>query len=187
MFLEIIDIAISPVGNSVYCTNKQGQLFACGANDFGQLALGDDNNRNKLTQVKLLDGKKVDRVFPGAKHIHVLFTDGTLFACGRNLYGQLALGNDINRNTLTKVNLPDRKKVDRVFPGGYHIHVLFTDGTLFACGRNEFGQLALGDNNRRDTLCQLPNCSFVFVDKGIKLGRKMLKNERQDVNVVCVW
>jgi len=46
-------------------------VFSFGTNSFGQLCLGDSNNRNKPEQIKLLKGKQIIQVSTGS--IHTLF------------------------------------------------------------------------------------------------------------------
>lgn len=69
-------------------------------------------------------------------------SDGTLWAWGRNDFGQLGLGDNNNRTTPTPVgNDNDWYKVS----GGYdHTIAIKFDGTLWTCGRNDYGQLGIG-------------------------------------------
>ena len=74
----------------------------------------------------------------------ILKTDGTLWACGRNYYGQLGDG------TKTSISTPKQvmNGVAAVSAGFNHTMILKTDGTLWACGYNEYGQL--GDRTNVD-------------------------------------
>ena len=76
----------------------------------------------------------------------------TMFACGDNSEGELGLGDEENRNTFTAVPaLPDGRVAKQVIAGGNHTMILAEDGTVFACGYNNDGQLGLGDNEDRNT------------------------------------
>ena len=103
---------------------EDGALFACGWNcDYGQLGLGDNDDRAVFTAVPaLLDGKvAIEQVIAGNSHAVIMADDGTLFACGGNLDGQLGLGDTTNRNAFTAVPaLPDGKVAKQVITGGYH-------------------------------------------------------------------
>ncbi|WP_418657946.1 RCC1 domain-containing protein, partial [Clostridioides difficile] len=66
--------------------------------------------------------------------------------------GQLGLGDNTNRNTFTKVNIDNVKKV---ICGSYHTLVLKNNGELYATGRNKEGQLGLGDIVNRDTFTKV--------------------------------
>jgi alpha-tubulin suppressor-like RCC1 family protein len=53
---------------------------------------------------KIADGIKT--ICAGNSHTFVLKTDNSLWACGRNDYGQLGDGSTTNRNSLVSVFLP---------------------------------------------------------------------------------
>merc|ERR1711965_444800 len=89
----------------------------------------------------------------------ILAEDGTAFACGENDCGQLGLGDTTQRNTFTAVPaLPDGKVAKQVIAGECHTMILAEDGTMFACGNNDCGQLGLGagDDDERDTFTAVP-------------------------------
>jgi len=83
-----------------------------------------------------------------------------MFVCGYNDHGQLGLGDTgdtTDRNTFTAVPaLPDGKVAERAISGGYHTMILAEDGTVFACGWNNKGQLGLGDTTDRNTFTAVP-------------------------------
>jgi hypothetical protein len=82
-------------------------------------------------------------------------TDGTLWAWGNNTYGQLGMGDAVNRSVPTRVGAGSNWK--KVACGAYHtVAIAFdgaitatTGGALWAWGRNDFGQLGLGDTVSR--------------------------------------
>ena len=145
---------------SVYCgyyytliLENDGTLWGCGANGYGQLGLGDTNNRNIFTQVTT-DVNDIKQVYCGGYHTLMLKNDGTLWGCGNNEYGQLGLEDSNNRNTFTQItnNVDDIKSV---YCGGYHTLILKNDNTLWGCGANGSGQLGLGDKTNRTTFTQI--------------------------------
>jgi alpha-tubulin suppressor-like RCC1 family protein len=71
-------------------------------------------------------------------------SDGTLWDCGNNNYGQLGDGTIANRNTLTQVGTDANWKT--ISAGSIHAVALKTDGTLWAWGQNGGGQLGDGTN-----------------------------------------
>ncbi|MEC8263814.1 MAG: chromosome condensation regulator, partial [Pseudomonadota bacterium] len=137
---------------------EDGTVFACGSNESGQLGLGDVEDRDTFTAVPPLpDGKVAKQVVAGIDHTMILAEDGTVFACGSNIYGQLGLGNNDDRHTFTAVPpLPDGKVAKQVVAGSGHTMILAEDGTVFACGYNRNGQLGLGNNDDRDTFTAVP-------------------------------
>ena len=80
-----------------------------------------------------------------------------MFVCGWNFNGLLGLGDNTNRNTFTAVPaLPDGKVAKQVIAGSAHTMILAEDGTVFACGFNDHGQLGLGDATNRNTFTAVP-------------------------------
>jgi alpha-tubulin suppressor-like RCC1 family protein len=70
---------------------------------------------------------------------------GELYTVGLNLRGQLGLGMTSTITTPTLVReLADKRVVD-VACSYFHTVVATPAGELFACGRNDFGQLGTGD------------------------------------------
>ena len=145
---------------SVYCgenhtliLKNDGTLWGCGYNKYGQLGLGDTNNRNTFTQITT-NTDNIKSVYCGWSYTIILENDGTLWGCGRNDYGQLGLGDNTNRTTFTQVttNTDDIKKI---YCGGSHAFILKNDDTLWGCGNNQYGQLGLGDTTNKTTFTQI--------------------------------
>jgi alpha-tubulin suppressor-like RCC1 family protein len=81
-----------------------GSVYTWGFNYCGQLGLGDHGggtNRNVPTEVPGLN--EVVAVAAGFAHSVALSRDGTAMACGDNDYGQLGLGDTVQRDTFTVV------------------------------------------------------------------------------------
>ncbi len=79
-------------------------------------------------------------VAAGRHHSLALRADGAVFAWGRNNHGQLGVGSDdATINTLQHIEQLD--KVIDIAAGEYHSLAVLQDGTVWAWGSNEFGQL----------------------------------------------
>ena len=74
-------------------------------------------------------------------HHTLILTDNGLYGMGHNHYGQLGLGDNIERIGFNRINI---NNVILFKCGGVHSFVLTKEG-LFSCGSNEDGQLGLGD------------------------------------------
>jgi len=120
-----------------------GSLWAWGANDYGQLGLGDTNGRNTPTRVG--EDNNWSESWTDGSHTLAVKTDGSIWAWGRNDYGQLGLGDTGQRNTPTRVG--EANDWDSVFAGAYHSLAIKKDKSLWAWGRNEHGQLGLGSSD----------------------------------------
>jgi alpha-tubulin suppressor-like RCC1 family protein len=90
--------------NSSYYIDENGDLFGTGRNDYGQLGLGDNNNREFFTLIR----NNVLLVEPGYNHTFIIYDDGNgkvLAGSGENLSGQLGLGDHTHRNVFTDVQI----------------------------------------------------------------------------------
>ncbi|AEC02601.1 fimbrillin family protein [Parasphaerochaeta coccoides] len=152
--------AVSAGYNHTLILKKDGTLWATGYNYYGQLGDGTSGTvNNKSTPVQVwasTDGlvkmTDVAAVSAGYAHTLILKKDGTLWATGYNLHGQLGLGNS---GAGTNRNIPERVKaspddfmtdVADVFAGYYHTMIVKKDVTLWVTGDNEYGQLGLGNS-----------------------------------------
>ncbi len=77
----------------------------------------------------------------GGFHALAIHADGSLWATGRNLYGQLGDGTTTNRAGWVQVGTATNWV--QVGAGFQHSLALRTDGTLYAWGANNLGQLGL--------------------------------------------
>ncbi|XP_068340725.1 ultraviolet-B receptor UVR8-like isoform X2 [Pyrus communis] len=89
------------------CVSVDGHVYAFGGNQFGQLGTGADEGE---TLPKILDspglGSKHTKVAScGARHSVILTEDGQLFSWGWNKYGQLGLGDSVDRNIPSQVSI----------------------------------------------------------------------------------
>ncbi len=73
----------------VYLT-EQGRCFACGLNHAGQLGIGDNESKNRPTEINLAHlnlapGDKIKWVFVGQEHTVYFTEQGRYFDCGRGI------------------------------------------------------------------------------------------------------
>lgn len=98
-------------------------------------------------------------------HSFVTDIDGFAWCCGNNSYGQLGLGDFINRATFTKI--PDFKFVT-IATGHAHTAAIDTEGCLWVCGSNFRGELGLGDTENRNVFTKIEGTMFRDVTCGTR-------------------
>ena len=134
--------------------SADGTVYAWGRNEYGQLGNGVTATNSPIpvavkTAGTPMNGKTIMQVAAGATHSLALATDGTIYAWGKNEYGQL--GNDSTINSPVPVAVKttgtpmDGKKIIQIHAGYEHSLALASDGTVYAWGRNNFGQLGKND------------------------------------------
>jgi alpha-tubulin suppressor-like RCC1 family protein len=102
--------------------------------------------QNKTLVVSVFTG-------PVASHTICLDQNRTAYAWGRNEDGQLGLGDTTNRYNPTKItSITSRVKSGSCGPN--HTLLYTTLGELYAAGRNDSGQLGIGNTSSKNT-CQL--------------------------------
>lgn len=144
---------------SVLASERPGafkRVWAWGRGTAGQL--GDNTATSHATPVRVLGpggtGVLADIVAIAAGHYHSLGlkADGTVWAWGQNTYGQLGDNTTTQRNAPVQVLGPGGTgflaDIVAIAAGDYYSLALKNDGTVWAWGRNNLGQL--GDNTTTD-------------------------------------
>ncbi|WP_052295815.1 fimbrillin family protein [Parasphaerochaeta coccoides] len=160
--------SVSAGGDHTMILKTDGTLWATGRNNYGQQGVG--NTTNRSTPVQVWDSTNgsvkmtgVKAVSAGGDHTMILKKDGTLWATGQNTYGQLGDGTTYRRTTPVRVKASTTPNdfmtdVAAVSAGREHTMILKKDGTLWATGRNNYGQLGdgtSGDSNNKSTPVQV--------------------------------
>ncbi|MBI4370124.1 MAG: hypothetical protein HY547_07840, partial [Elusimicrobia bacterium] len=136
-----------------------------GRASLGQLGLGDIVFRgddasemgDSLPAVSLGTGRTAKAISGGSYFTCALLDDNTVKCWGHNAYGQLGLGDIANRgdgasemgDSLPAVSLGAGRTAKDLSAGGNHACVLLDNNAIKCWGRNEYGQLGLGDTSSR--------------------------------------
>jgi alpha-tubulin suppressor-like RCC1 family protein len=118
-------------------------LWAWGANQYGQLGTG--NQKDILQPIKIGDGY-ID-IQTGGAHSVALKTNGILMSWGVNNYGQLGTGNNTSTSLPIAVENRYQKLVTTGGPGVDTLFAVAPTGLAWVSGRNDSGQLALGNTS----------------------------------------
>ena len=122
-----------------------GTVWTWGGNYEGQIGDGTTTSSPTPEQIPGISGVVV-AVAAGYYHSVALTSDGTLWAWGRNIFGQLGDGTTTQR--LAPVQVVGISGVTAVAAGENSTYALKSDGTVWAWGRNYEGQL--GDGTKTD-------------------------------------
>lgn len=142
---------------------NDGSVWTWGQNLYGQLGDGTTTDRYTPVQVSGLTLALPAIVATGAFHCTAVKSDGTVWAWGRNSYGNL--GNNTLTNSSIPVQMLDISDVVEMSNGTNFSIMVKSDGTFWGCGRNASGQLGDGTFTQHNILVQsnlvCPISSFI--------------------------
>lgn len=142
--VELSDVmAVAAGGAHSLALKSDGSVYAWGDNFYGQL--GDGTRISSFSPIKVSKLTHIVAVAAGGEHSLAVKANGKVYAWGGNESGQLGDKTTIYKTTPVKVSeLPH--SVISVAAGWRHSLALLSDGTMWAWGRNRFGQLGNGMN-----------------------------------------
>jgi alpha-tubulin suppressor-like RCC1 family protein len=151
-------VAIAAGGWHTVALKSNGTVYAWGLNDFGRL--GNGTTTNSSIPVQVLDPQPDDppeepsvltdvvSIGAGEHHTVALKSNGTVYAWGDNRSGQLGDGTTEEKHyPVHSTNLG--LAWNGIAAGAYHSLALKSDGTLWAWGFNNDGQLGNGTTTDR--------------------------------------
>ncbi len=132
-----------------------GEVWSWGDNTYGQLGRVTTGTSDSTPALVSTINNAVSLSL-GEYHALALSQDGSVRAVGRDDFGQLGDGSADSSSTNSSINLvtpslPSGARVVAVAAGRYHSLALLSDGTVYAWGRNNAGQLGDSTNIDRDT------------------------------------
>jgi alpha-tubulin suppressor-like RCC1 family protein len=156
--------------HSLFLTSE-GRVYSCGSSKNGELGLGTsgpgqdkskpilirkyydlNNHYHNYTDIK------ITKISAGYDYSLFLTSNGRVYSCGSNYWGQLGLDstdlqkntpiliesyNDSNLQQITYTNI----KITKISAGGYHSLFLTSEGRVYSCGSNYWGQLGLNSTD----------------------------------------
>lgn len=150
-------VSLAFAQNASIALDEHGRVWGWGDNANGQLCLGitgddgdgdgaddfDDEERHVPVQAPEIDG--VVAVARGFSHTLLLRADGTVWACGRNVNGQLGDGMTDAHDVPVQVQGLDG--IVQISAGSESSYAVDATGAVWAWGRNTFGNLGQGTSD----------------------------------------
>jgi len=143
--------AVEAGGDASCGLDSDGVGHCWGANTSGQVGNGQASGANVLEPAPISGGHAFDHFALGTDFSCAVTSSGALYCWGRNRHGQIGVGQPFN--SLAQSAEPMRLGSDfdwlQVSAGGESACALRDDGSLWCWGRNQHGQLGLGDADTR--------------------------------------
>ncbi|XP_045053875.2 X-linked retinitis pigmentosa GTPase regulator isoform X4 [Desmodus rotundus] len=128
--------------NHTLVSTEEGQIYAVGGNNEGQLGLGDTEDRDTFHLIKFFTSQhQLKQLSAGSNTSAALTEDGKLFVWGENSEGQIGLNNVSNVCVPRQVTFG--KPIAWISCGYYHSAFVTMDGELYTFGEPECGKLGL--------------------------------------------
>ncbi|MGY1552354.1 RCC1 domain-containing protein [Microbacterium sp. A588] len=131
-----------------------GAAYAWGSNRFGRLGNGTATEiqvPNPVPgRVQMPDEVTFTQVSAGMLHSVAVDEDGTAYAWGYNYVGELGDGKNTDSHVPVRVEMPDQATFTQVSASSAYSAALTEDGTAYAWGDNDYGQLGDGTKDQRN-------------------------------------
>lgn len=134
--------------HSIILTNT-GKTYSFGYNGNGQLGLGDFDSRNVPTLMTFQFDGNPTIAWQGDHYTLILTDNNKVYSFGWNNNGQLGLGDTDNRNIPTLIDFEFDGNPVKVQQGNWHSLILTDTNKIYVFGDNRYGQLGLGDFDKR--------------------------------------
>ncbi len=170
---ELQDVAFISAGewHSLFVL-RNGSVYGSGSNMLGQI--GSDTVTEKHRLVRIEFPEFIVHADAGGMHSVFVAKSGTVYACGLNSMdnnnGQLGDGTAIDRRKpVLVVPTWGERKVEYAYASREHSLFLLDDGVVYACGRNNYGQLGTGRTQLSNALSAV-NASATCVTTSVRDG-----------------
>jgi len=159
---DVVDIV--GANNSLYALKSNGDLMVCGKNYYGQLGLGDTEDRNywelSLTGVSKLFSSK--QSYKNYNRMYVQMNDGKLMGTGYNL--SYCLGDETNINQLSWVYINNFTNVNKIEFTVDSTLLLLDNGNFYVIGNDVYGRI--GNRNATTSSWILKDTSVTDIALG---------------------
>jgi len=141
---------------------RDGTVWAWGANGSGQLGNGQWSDSTTPVQVAGLSNIVALSVAPDDSFTLALDSQGKVWSWGANAFGQLGRGDGLYADANNAAIVPGISNIVAIAGGGGHAVVLRGDGTVWAWGGNDYGDLGDNSGSVRDFAAPVPGLTNVI-------------------------
>ena len=152
--LPLSDVTLATGARTHSLFDSKGTLLSCGSGDAGELGNGSTTSVSTPTPIVGLPSRvKITALTSSWEGSGALLANGDYYDWGYNAAGQLGNGSTTNSAVPVKVDLPG--SVKQVFQGGSgpkngQTIAVLTDGSVWAWGDNDRGQLGIDSRTSSD-------------------------------------
>lgn len=137
-------------GSYLILVREDGSIIGWGDNRSGQLGAEKAKVYDRPTYAAVgIDGNKLRDIQCGNVNTLFLMKDGTVYTCGSMARGTQGLGK-LKENVRVPTQIPTLSRITRIACGFGHNLALDEDGHIWIWGRNDYGQLGLGNKKPLD-------------------------------------
>jgi hypothetical protein len=129
-------------GNGIQIININGQVWAYGGNNVGQLGIGTfTSNEFIATRIPTLTGD-MKILFTGFLTVYAVDVNNNIFVWGYNADGQVGNGNKVNVHTPTQISTSIIARTNKVIciANPFDCSLILTDIGLYVSGANRYGE-----------------------------------------------
>ena len=151
---------------------SNGDVWAWGQNNGGQLGNGTTVDKHEPTKINTLSGKGITAIAEStvSDHSIALASNGDVWAWGNNASGQLGDVTTTNRSIPVKITALSGKSITKVVTGGGHSMALDSNGDVWGWGYAMHGELGDGSYTMRTNPIKIPALSgkdFTKISAGL--------------------
>jgi alpha-tubulin suppressor-like RCC1 family protein len=161
-----------------------GELWTWGSDTFGQLGNGAPTSI-VLSPAQVLTN--IAAMSAGERHMLAAKMDGTLWAWGNQQFGRLGNGTSSSSSLHTPAQVSGFTSAIAVAAGREHSLVLKSDGTIWAFGHNQYGQLGDGSTSDRTTPVQVTGLTGVVAIAAALDASYALQTDGAGGGIVWAW
>lgn len=140
--IKVKRVITGPLSSHNLLIDESGKVYSWGRNECGQLGHGDRSRYDTPKPIHALEKTMIVNAATGRNHTLCLTENGTVYAFGDNIQGQLGLGNSCATFVVTPTRIKYKgNPIVSVACGAEFSILLDCEGFVWSFGSPEYGQL----------------------------------------------